>query len=113
MSDCVKCIFSKHRFNRRCNSYSNIRAHYFANIILVEETNQIYVIALFSEMEMDDYPFAYDESYPFRSAVTANAMMGRFAGTRFRRESRGVYDECCVKPCSIQELTSYCGRVAQ
>ncbi|KAK2580605.1 hypothetical protein KPH14_007723 [Odynerus spinipes] len=62
------------------------------------------------EMEMDDYPFGYDESYPFRSAVTANAMMGRFAGRRFRRESRGVYDECCAKACSIQELTSYCGR---
>ncbi|XP_015188910.1 PREDICTED: LIRP-like [Polistes dominula] len=65
------------------------------------------------EMEIADYPFGFDDSYPFRSAVTANAMMGRFAGRRFRRESRGVYDECCVKPCSIQELATYCGRVTQ
>ncbi|XP_074100144.1 insulin-like peptide 2 isoform X1 [Cotesia typhae] len=59
------------------------------------------------EMEMDDYPYAYD--YPLRSRASANAMMGRFGGARFRRQSRGVHDECCVKPCSISELMSYCG----
>ncbi|XP_011300351.1 LIRP isoform X2 [Fopius arisanus] len=59
------------------------------------------------EMEMDDYPYAYD--YPFRTRASANAMMGRFGGVRFRRQSRGVHDECCVKPCSMSELMSYCG----
>ncbi|XP_012265008.1 LIRP [Athalia rosae] len=62
------------------------------------------------EMEMDDYPYGYDDSYPFRTRASANAMMGRFGGGRFRRQSRGVHDECCVKPCSVSELTSYCGR---
>ncbi|XP_043267750.1 LIRP-like [Venturia canescens] len=60
------------------------------------------------EMEMDEYPYVYD--YPLRSRASANAMMGRFGGARFRRETRGVHDECCAKPCSIDELTSYCGR---
>ncbi|XP_015588287.1 LIRP [Cephus cinctus] len=62
------------------------------------------------EMEMDDYPYNYDEAYPLRSRASTNAMMGRFAGVRFRRQSRGVHDECCVKSCSVSELTSYCGR---
>ncbi|XP_034937596.1 LIRP-like isoform X2 [Chelonus insularis] len=60
------------------------------------------------EMEIDaDYPYPYD--YPLRSRASANAMWGRFGGVRFRRESRGVHDECCVKSCSLQELMSYCG----
>lgn len=61
------------------------------------------------EMAMEDYPYS-DELYPFRSAVIANAMMGHYAGRRFRRQSRGAFDECCLKPCSIQELNTYCGR---
>ncbi|XP_043464155.1 LIRP [Leptopilina heterotoma] len=61
------------------------------------------------EMEIDETPFAYDELYPFRSRQSANAMIGRFGGGRFRRYSRGVHDECCAKPCSLEELTSYCG----
>ncbi|KAI4491304.1 hypothetical protein M0802_010237 [Mischocyttarus mexicanus] len=65
------------------------------------------------EMEIDDYPFGFDDSYPFRSAVTANAMMGRFVGRRFRREFKGAADECCAKSCTIQELTSYCATVTQ
>jgi hypothetical protein len=64
-----------------------------------------------AETEMEDYPFAYeDDSYPFRSRASANAMLGRFGGGRFRRNSRGVHDECCVKPCSISELLSYCAK---
>ena len=60
-------------------------------------------------MEIDDTPFTYDEYYPFRSRQSANAMIARFGGGRFKRFSRGVHDECCVKPCTIEELTSYCG----
>lgn len=63
-----------------------------------------------SGMEIDDYPFNYDDSYPFRSRAVANAMMGRFGGGRFRRDSRGVHDECCVKPCSLSEMLSYCAK---
>ncbi|XP_063989420.1 uncharacterized protein LOC135168808 [Diachasmimorpha longicaudata] len=58
-------------------------------------------------IEMDDYPYMYD--FPFRTRATANTMMGQVSGKRFRRQSRGVHDECCVKSCSISELTSYCG----
>ncbi|XP_058789500.1 LIRP-like isoform X2 [Phymastichus coffea] len=60
------------------------------------------------EMDLDDYP-SYDDSYPFRSRARARAMMmGRFGGSRYRRQSRGVHDECCVKSCSVAELVSYC-----
>ncbi|XP_001601730.2 LIRP [Nasonia vitripennis] len=59
-------------------------------------------------MEMDDYPFNYDDSYPFRSRAVANAMMGRFGAGRFRRDSRGVHDECCLKSCTMNEMRSYC-----
>ncbi|XP_015511916.1 insulin-like peptide 2 isoform X1 [Neodiprion pinetum] len=62
------------------------------------------------EMEMDDYNYGYDDSYPFRTRASANAMMGRFAGGRFKRQPRGVHDECCAKPCTVGELSSYCGR---
>ncbi|XP_011501326.1 PREDICTED: LIRP-like [Ceratosolen solmsi marchali] len=48
------------------------------------------------EMEMEDYPFAYEDSYPFRSRASANAMLGRFGGSRFRRNTRGVHDECNI-----------------
>ena len=57
-----------------------------------------------AETELDDYPYTYD--YPLRSKTTAM----RFGSPRFRRQTRGVHDECCVKSCSIDELTSYCGR---
>ncbi|XP_066591752.1 LIRP-like isoform X2 [Prorops nasuta] len=54
------------------------------------------------ELESRDYGYVAQLS-PER----ANAMLSRFAG-RFRRESRGVYDECCVKACTTDELRSYC-----
>ncbi|XP_066602226.1 LIRP-like isoform X1 [Prorops nasuta] len=58
--------------------------------------------AFISELESRDYGYVAQLS-PER----ANAMLSRFAG-RFRRESRGVYDECCVKACTTDELRSYC-----
>ncbi|KAJ8675861.1 hypothetical protein QAD02_011647 [Eretmocerus hayati] len=51
----------------------------------------------------DDYQWSYDDSYPWRSRARANAMLGRF-----RRVTRGVHDECCLKSCSLNEMTSYC-----
>ncbi|XP_011166756.2 LOW QUALITY PROTEIN: LIRP [Solenopsis invicta] len=65
------------------------------------------------EMEMADYPLAYDISPylpPFLSRARARGMLdGRFAGRRYRRESRGIHEECCINGCTINELTSYCG----
>ncbi|KAL1509753.1 hypothetical protein ABEB36_004441 [Hypothenemus hampei] len=29
--------------------------------------------------------------------------------SRSRRRNRGVFNECCEKPCSQQELSMYCG----
>ncbi|PNF39787.1 Locusta insulin-related peptide [Cryptotermes secundus] len=44
--------------------------------------------------------------FPFRSRSKAvTAVPGSF-----RRHTRGVYDECCRKSCTIQEMASYCGR---
>ncbi|XP_076390242.1 insulin-like peptide 2 [Megachile rotundata] len=54
------------------------------------------------EMEMNDYAFNYD-IHPYKSIKNARKML------RFRRHSRGIYEECCVKSCSTEELRSYCG----
>ncbi|KYN31983.1 hypothetical protein ALC56_13736 [Trachymyrmex septentrionalis] len=61
------------------------------------------------EMEMADYPIAY-EFPPFLPRARARGMLdGRFAGRRYRRQGRGIHEECCINPCTINELTSYCG----
>ncbi|XP_054263844.1 bombyxin A-3 homolog [Macrosteles quadrilineatus] len=44
--------------------------------------------------------------YPFRSRAKAFAVIPEY----FRRQTRGVADECCSKPCTIDELSSYCGQ---
>lgn len=44
--------------------------------------------------------------FPFRSRSNAASLV---PGS-FRRHTRGVYDECCRKSCTIQEMVSYCGR---
>ncbi|XP_076624222.1 insulin-like peptide 2 [Colletes latitarsis] len=53
------------------------------------------------EMEMD-YGFNKD-MHPYKSIESAKKML------RFRRNSLGIYQECCLKTCSTQELRSYCG----
>ncbi|XP_029669125.1 LIRP isoform X2 [Formica exsecta] len=61
------------------------------------------------EMEMADYPLAY-EFPPFLPRARARGMLdGPFAGRRYRRESRGIHEECCLNACTISELSSYCG----
>ncbi|XP_044018613.1 LIRP-like isoform X2 [Aphidius gifuensis] len=61
------------------------------------------------ELDMDN--FAYFYNWPLSPRASANSMMGigRFGGERFRRQSRGIHDECCLRSCSINELKSYCG----
>lgn len=79
----------------------------------VEVYHRHYRFVFVSEMEMADYPLAYDISPylpPFLSRARARGMLdGRFAGRRYRRESRGIHEECCINGCTINELTSYCG----
>ncbi|XP_001814181.1 LIRP [Tribolium castaneum] len=44
--------------------------------------------------------------YPYQSK--ANAASHHMSGFR-RRKRRGVFNECCEKPCSLEELSQYCG----
>jgi insulin len=44
--------------------------------------------------------------FPFRSRSNGATIVPR----SFRRQTRGVYDECCRKSCTVQEIASYCGR---
>lgn len=56
---------------------------------------------------IDDLPIQY-QSYAYLSKLAPESVGLR---PRVRREwlvRRGVYDECCRKPCSVQELKSYC-----
>ncbi|XP_076160367.1 insulin-like peptide 2 [Ptiloglossa arizonensis] len=54
------------------------------------------------EMEIDYNAFSND-MHPYKSIENARKML------RFRRNSLGIYQECCLKSCSTQELRSYCG----
>lgn len=55
----------------------------------------------------DDLPIQY-QTYAYLSKLAPESVGAR---SRVRRNwyiRRGVYDECCRKPCSINELKSYC-----
>ncbi|XP_044018615.1 LIRP-like isoform X2 [Aphidius gifuensis] len=52
------------------------------------------------ELDMDNFAYFYN-NWPLRSTAS-------FGIGRFRRQSRGIHDECCLKPCSASELRSYC-----
>ncbi|RZC34625.1 Insulin domain containing protein [Asbolus verrucosus] len=43
--------------------------------------------------------------FPYRSKVNARSLITHYG----RRRRRGVFNECCEKPCSHEELSSYCG----
>lgn len=59
---------------------------------------------------MDEIPIQY-QTYAYLSKLLPDATNLK---PRTRRDwmlpRRGVYDECCRKPCSFQELKSYCKR---
>lgn len=55
---------------------------------------------------MEELPFAYQ-----RYAYLAKLAPENPIRTRVRREwslRHGAYDQCCRKPCSVQELQNYC-----
>ncbi len=62
---------------------------------------------LSDEPLVDGSPFSY-QSMPF----LANFGSATALRPRIRRDywylQRGVADECCAKPCTIQELKAYC-----
>ncbi|XP_011706685.1 PREDICTED: LIRP isoform X2 [Wasmannia auropunctata] len=62
------------------------------------------------EMEMADYPVTY-ELPPFlpRTKVLQGLFERRFDNRRYHRNPRGIHEECCLRGCTILELTSYCG----
>lgn len=43
----------------------------------------------------------------FRPRTHAEALMSSH-GT-YKRQTRGAYDECCLKSCSVKEMRGYCG----
>ncbi|XP_049765220.1 LIRP isoform X1 [Schistocerca cancellata] len=45
--------------------------------------------------------------YPVLARPSAGGLL---TAAVFRRRTRGVFDECCRKSCSISELQTYCGR---
>ncbi|XP_076240736.1 insulin-like peptide 2 [Calliopsis andreniformis] len=54
------------------------------------------------EMEVDDYMLS-NHLIPYKTVENAKKML------RFQRNPRGIYEECCLRPCSTDELRSYCG----
>ncbi|XP_066999137.1 LIRP isoform X2 [Anabrus simplex] len=63
------------------------------------------------DSEMDDGywipapPVPEEPLFPFSSRVNS----AQLVSGSFRRQTRGVYDECCRKSCTLKELSSYCG----
>nr|BBI47309.1 insulin-like peptide 2 [Gnatocerus cornutus] len=49
--------------------------------------------------------FITDLGFPYQTKASASTLMTNFR----RRRRRGVFNECCEKPCSQEELKTYCG----
>ncbi|XP_014486682.1 PREDICTED: LIRP-like [Dinoponera quadriceps] len=63
---------------------------------------------MFSGLEMSDYPINYERPSLFMTGMGATQFINRYHGSRVRRQ-RGIYEECCLNGCTVQELTTYCG----
>ncbi|EAT47984.1 AAEL000960-PA [Aedes aegypti] len=50
----------------------------------------------------------YPQGYGFRSSASRNDLIP----PRFRKSPRGIVDECCLRPCSINQLLKYCKTIA-
>ncbi|XP_055847211.1 probable insulin-like peptide 3 [Episyrphus balteatus] len=74
---------------RGYNTYKNKR-----NFPLAEDLND--------ESEEDD-GFDFDlDRLPFWTSMSANSL------AKLRRRRNGIYYECCLKPCTKQELMTFC-----
>jgi len=49
---------------------------------------------------------AQENTWPFINSQKAHQVLSN--SDVFHRQTRGVYDECCLKPCTMRELRSYC-----
>ncbi|XP_065201487.1 bombyxin A-2 homolog [Planococcus citri] len=50
-----------------------------------------------------------DSSYPFRSKRSAALMFKPFRGNKRNGGAVSIVHECCMKSCTVNELTGYCG----
>lgn len=72
----------------------------------------------FVDESFDEYPYNDQPAIDLPIQYQTYAYLSKLAPdtavrSRVRRDwinRRGVYDECCRKPCSVQELRSYCKR---
>lgn len=53
-----------------------------------------------------EMPYSDTASFPFQKRSDANSLVGNYR--RRKRYGHGVYNECCEKSCSREELSSYC-----
>ncbi|KAG4072518.1 hypothetical protein HA402_004607 [Bradysia odoriphaga] len=85
--------------------------HRYASPTMTEKRSDEIVDELYSNDEplADSSPFSY-ESLPFLANFGSAAALR--APPRVRRDywylQRGVADECCRKPCTVQQLKRYC-----
>ncbi|KXJ69525.1 hypothetical protein RP20_CCG026702 [Aedes albopictus] len=50
----------------------------------------------------------YPQGYGFRSSGGRNDLIP----PRFRKSPKGIVDECCLRPCGINQLLKYCKTIA-
>ncbi|XP_078034207.1 insulin-like peptide 2 isoform X2 [Augochlora pura] len=54
-----------------------------------------------SNQDMDSYLYSNDV-HPYKTVENAKKML------KVRRNPRGIYEECCLKSCTTEELRTYC-----
>ncbi|XP_061390905.1 probable insulin-like peptide 3 [Musca vetustissima] len=68
-------------------------------------TSDIDAIDIYNEIDDDISPF---KSNSLLKDMLYGERINTLAKTRRQRHLSGVYDECCRKPCNMDELLSYC-----
>ncbi|XP_037825791.1 probable insulin-like peptide 3 [Lucilia sericata] len=68
--------------------------------------NNLDVLDNYNDMEGEENALAAKHS--FLDDLLMVDHINSVAKTRRRRNLFGIYDECCVKGCTFDELTSYC-----
>lgn len=106
------CKGNYNTLNKKSAGKHTLNKNFRRNTIKIWASTKIHyclVVAVFNRRSywesqyISDEPLS-DESYPFISKSTATNLMTQFR----RRRKRGVYNECCEKACTYEELMSYC-----